>query len=50
LDRGGAPIEGLYAAGADAGGTYHTGYGGGLAMALTLGRVAGAEAARGASR
>lgn len=48
LDRAGAPIAGLYAAGADAGGTYFEQYGGGLAMALTLGRVAGAEAARAA--
>jgi succinate dehydrogenase/fumarate reductase flavoprotein subunit len=46
LDRAGAPIAGLYATGADAGGTYFEQYGGGLAMALTLGRVAGAEAAR----
>jgi succinate dehydrogenase/fumarate reductase flavoprotein subunit len=48
LDRAGYPIAGLYAAGADAGGTYFEQYGGGLAMALTLGRVAGAEAARAA--
>ncbi len=48
LDRAGAPIGGLYAAGGDAGGTYFEQYGGGLAMALTLGRVAGAEAARAA--
>jgi hypothetical protein len=47
LDRAGAPIAGLYAAGADAGGTYFEGYGGGLAMALTLGRVAGMHAAQG---
>jgi succinate dehydrogenase/fumarate reductase flavoprotein subunit len=45
LDRHGDPIPGLYAAGADAGGTYFERYGGGLAMALTLGRAAGAEAA-----
>ena len=45
LDRHGDPIPGLYAAGADAGGTYFERYGGGLAMALTLGRVAGAGAA-----
>jgi len=39
------PIAGLFAAGADSGGTYFEQYGGGLAMALTLGRVAGAEVA-----
>jgi hypothetical protein len=50
LDRAGLPIAGLYAAGGDVGGTYFEQYGGGLAMALTLGRVAGAEAAHGASR
>lgn len=33
LDQRGAPISGLYAAGADAGGVYATGYAGGLAMA-----------------
>jgi succinate dehydrogenase/fumarate reductase flavoprotein subunit len=48
LDRAGVPIAGLYAAGADAGGTYFEQYGGGLAMALTLGRVAGVAAARAA--
>ena len=45
LDRHGDPVPGLYAAGADAGGTYFERYGGGLAMALTLGRAAGDEAA-----
>ncbi|HLI29099.1 MAG TPA: FAD-dependent oxidoreductase [Chloroflexota bacterium] len=45
LDRGGQPIAGLYAAGADAGGTFYERYGGGLAMALTLGRAAGTTAA-----
>ncbi|MBX5492418.1 MAG: FAD-dependent oxidoreductase [Chloroflexi bacterium] len=45
LDRGGQPIPGLYAAGADAGGTFYERYGGGLAMALTLGRAAGTAAA-----
>ena len=49
LDRAGVPIAGLFAAGADAGGTYFEQYGGGLAMALTLGRVAGASAATAAS-
>ncbi|HZU06773.1 MAG TPA: FAD-dependent oxidoreductase [Chloroflexota bacterium] len=46
LDRHGVPIAGLYAAGADAGGTFYERYGGGLAMALTLGRAAGAAAAQ----
>ena len=32
LDRDGRPIPNLVAAGADAGGTYHLGYGGGLAL------------------
>lgn len=46
LDRAGTAIAGLYAAGADAGGTYYEQYGGGLAMSLTLGRIAGAMAGR----
>jgi succinate dehydrogenase/fumarate reductase flavoprotein subunit len=37
LDGRGAPVAGLLAAGADAGGTYHIGYGGGLAMACVFG-------------
>jgi succinate dehydrogenase/fumarate reductase flavoprotein subunit len=37
LDASGAPLPGLLAAGADAGGTYHIGYGGGLAMACVFG-------------
>jgi succinate dehydrogenase/fumarate reductase flavoprotein subunit len=45
LDRAGVPIAGLFAAGGDAGGTFFEQYGGGLAMALTLGRVAGIAAA-----
>jgi succinate dehydrogenase/fumarate reductase flavoprotein subunit len=45
LDRHGEAIPGLFAAGADAGATYYEEYGGGLAMALTLGRVAGTAAA-----
>ncbi len=49
LDRHGTAISGLFAAGADAGGTFYERYGGGLAMSLTLGRRAGAEAARGVS-
>ena len=44
LDGGGAPIDGLYAAGADVGGISTGGYASGLASALVLGRVA-AEAA-----
>jgi succinate dehydrogenase/fumarate reductase flavoprotein subunit len=37
LDRDGAPIPGLLAAGADAGGLYVRAYGGGLAAGLTFG-------------
>ena len=40
LDRDDHPIPGLYAAGADGGGTYHRGYGGGLGLALVFGRRA----------
>jgi succinate dehydrogenase/fumarate reductase flavoprotein subunit len=40
LDRDNRPIRGLYAAGADAGGVYHAGYGGGLALGLVFGRTA----------
>ena len=36
LDRDGRAIPALYAAGADAGGVYHVGYGGGLALGLRL--------------
>ena len=46
LDRDGAAIPGLYAAGADAGGTYQGGYMGGLVLGLVHGRLAGANAAR----
>ncbi|MBV8779324.1 MAG: FAD-dependent oxidoreductase [Alphaproteobacteria bacterium] len=42
LDAAGRPISGLLAAGADAGGTYHRAYAGGLAMASAF----GLEAAR----
>jgi predicted oxidoreductase len=42
LDAAGRPIAGLLAAGADAGGTYHRAYAGGLAMASAF----GLEAAR----
>ena len=45
LDRDGEPIPGLYAAGADAGGTYQGGYMGGLVLGLVHGRIAGAGAA-----
>jgi fumarate reductase flavoprotein subunit len=36
----GAPIAGLYAAGADAGGIFTGGYASGLAAALVFGRIA----------
>lgn len=42
------PIPGLYAAGCDTGNIHHGGYLGGLATALTTGRIAGVEAARAA--
>jgi succinate dehydrogenase/fumarate reductase flavoprotein subunit len=40
LDRDGSPLRGLFAAGADAGGLYHEGYGGGLGMSCVFGRRA----------
>ena len=40
LDESGAPIQGLHAAGADAGGIFAGGYGSGLAAALVLGLTA----------
>ena len=40
LDEGGAPMDGLFAAGADVGGISTGGYASGLASALVLGRVA----------
>jgi succinate dehydrogenase/fumarate reductase flavoprotein subunit len=40
LDEAGQPIPGLLAAGADAGGTYHQAYAGGLAMAAVFGVTA----------
>lgn len=46
VDHREAPIRGLFAAGNDAGNMSHGGYMGGLACALTTGRVAGAQAAR----
>lgn len=45
LDRDGAPIPNLFAAGADAGGLYHVYYAGGLAMSAVFGRRAGRSAA-----
>ena len=50
LDRGGQPIPELYAAGADAGGTYDRGYMGGLVLGLVQGRAAGRSAAAAAAR
>jgi succinate dehydrogenase/fumarate reductase flavoprotein subunit len=49
LDREGRPIPSLFAAGADAGGTYDGGYMGGLVMGLVQGRAAGHSAARSAA-
>jgi len=46
LDQGGRPIPSLYAAGADAGGTYDRGYMGGLVLGLVQGRTVGNAAAR----
>jgi len=46
LDRAGAAVPDLYAAGADAGGIFTGGYGSGLAAALVYGRIA-AETALG---
>jgi succinate dehydrogenase/fumarate reductase flavoprotein subunit len=45
LDEHGRPIEGLYAAGADAGGISTGGYASGLASALVFGRIAAETAA-----
>jgi fumarate reductase flavoprotein subunit len=45
LDEEGMPIDGLYAAGADAGGISTGGYASGLAAALVLGRAAAESAA-----
>jgi hypothetical protein len=45
LDAEGAPIDGLLAAGADAGGLYQRAYGGGLAAGLTFGMRAAETAA-----
>ena len=46
LDREGRPIPSLFAAGADAGGTYDGGYMGGLVLGLVQGRAAGRSAAQ----
>ncbi|GAA4287644.1 FAD-dependent oxidoreductase [Georgenia daeguensis] len=46
LDRAGARIDGLYAAGADIGGFNNYGYAGGLAPAHLTGSIAGRAAAR----
>ena len=46
LDETGAPIPGLYAAGADCGGIYTWGYTGGMCIGLAYGLIAGAGAAR----
>ena len=46
LDHGGAPVQGLHAAGADAGGIFTGGYGSGLAAALVFGRIAAETALR----
>jgi succinate dehydrogenase/fumarate reductase flavoprotein subunit len=45
LDEEGTPVEGLYAAGADAGGISGGGYASGLAAALVFGRIAAETAA-----
>jgi succinate dehydrogenase/fumarate reductase flavoprotein subunit len=50
LDRDGEVIPGLYAAGADAGGTYQGGYMGGLVLGLVHGGIAGTGAASARSR
>jgi succinate dehydrogenase/fumarate reductase flavoprotein subunit len=44
LDRDDRPVPGLFAAGADAGGLYHEGYGGGLGMSCVFGRRAATAA------
>ena len=46
LREGGGTIDGLYAAGADAGGIATGGYASGLASALVFGRIAAETAAR----
>jgi hypothetical protein len=46
LREDGSPIDGLWAAGVDAGGIATGGYASGLAQALVLGLVAAEDAAR----
>ena len=46
LRADGSPVDGLYAAGADAGGIFTGGYGSGLAAALVFGRIAAESALR----
>lgn len=46
IGHDGQPIPGLYAAGADAGGTYDGGYMGGLVLGLVQGRAVGRSAVR----
>jgi succinate dehydrogenase/fumarate reductase flavoprotein subunit len=46
LDEEGAPVPGLLAAGADAGGIFHRAYAGGLAMAMVFGLAAADTATR----
>jgi len=46
LGADGSAIEGLHAAGADAGGIFTGGYGSGLAAALVFGRIAAETALR----
>jgi succinate dehydrogenase/fumarate reductase flavoprotein subunit len=46
LGDDGSPLDGLYAAGADAGGIATGGYASGLAAALVLGRAAAETVAR----
>jgi len=50
LDRRGAPIPGLFAAGSDGGGVYHENYAGGLSMSSVFGRIAGTGAAEASAR
>lgn len=45
LDAAGVPMPGIYAAGADAGGTFDGGYMGGLVLGLVQGRAAGQASA-----
>lgn len=49
LRADGSPVEGLYAAGVDAGGLFTGGYGSGLAAALVFGRIAAESALAGST-